>query len=116
MRRHFTMASETLPQRRRLAVNSFFSVIAWLFPIIIGFISTPILVHSLGSEQYGLFAVVLGFVSYSFAFGVGKVVGKYVPEFQASGESEKVTQVIAATLWFSLAIGLIGSFALALSA
>ncbi len=89
-------------------MNSLFSVIAWLFPILLGFISTPILVHGLGNEQYGLFAIVLGFISYSFTFGVGKVAGKYVPEFQANGQLEQITEVIAATFWFSLAIGAIG--------
>jgi O-antigen/teichoic acid export membrane protein len=103
-------------KRRGLAINSLLSVVAWLFPIILGFVATPILVHGLGSEQYGLFAIVLGFISYSFTFGVGKVVGKYVPELEANGESEKVTQIVSATFWFSLIVGLVGSFALALMA
>ncbi|HVF30883.1 MAG TPA: hypothetical protein VNA22_07930, partial [Pyrinomonadaceae bacterium] len=110
------MAADAKTTRPRIAVNSLFSVVAWMFPILIGFISTPILVRNLGSEEYGLLAVVLGFVSYSFAFGVGKVAGKYVPEFQTAGAGEKVTQVIAATFWVSLAIGLVGSAGLALSA
>src|SRR5688500_7771206 len=110
------MPGEAGEKRRGIAANSFFSVVAWVFPIIVGFVSTPILVRNLGSEQYGLLAVILGFISYSFAFGVGKVAGKYVPEFQTAGEYEKVTQVIAATFWISLAIGLVGSAALALSA
>ncbi len=110
------MPAEPKVKRRGIATNSFFSIIAWLFPIILGFISTPILVHALGSEQYGLFAIVLGFISYSFAFGVGKVAGKYVPEFQASGETENVTQVISATFWFSLIVGVIGSLTLVLAA
>ncbi len=103
-------------KRRSLAANSFFSVIAWLFPILLGFISTPILVRNLGNEHYGIFALVLGFISYSFTFGVGKVAGKYVPEYQAAGLPEKVTQVISATFWFSLAIGVAGSLLLVLAA
>ena len=108
--------AEHVVKRRSLTANSLFSVIAWLFPILLGFISTPIVVHGLGSEQYGIFAIVLGFISYSFTFGVGKVVGKYLPEYQASAETGKVTQVVAATFWFSLAIGLVGSLALIFTA
>lgn len=104
--------TEPSKPRRSLVTNSLFSVIAWLFPILLGFISTPIVVRGLGSEQYGLFAIVLGFISYSFTFGVGKVVGKYIPEFEIAGDSKSVTHVIAGTFWFSLAIGLIGSIAL----
>src|SRR5215217_7022476 len=110
------MSAERKGNRRGLAVNSLFSVVAWIFPIMLGFIATPILVHGLGSEQYGLFAIVLGFLSYSFTFGVGKVVGKYIPELQAAGETEKVTQVVSATFWFSLAVGIVGSVTLALTA
>lgn len=110
------MSAEPKAKRRGLAANSLFSVIAWLFPIILGFVATPILVRGLGSEQYGLFAIVLGFISYSFTFGVGKVVGKYIPELEAGGETEKVTQVISATFWFSLVVGIVGSTALVLTA
>ena len=110
------MAAEQVGKRRSLTANSLFSVIAWMFPILLGFISTPIVVHGLGSEQYGIFAIVLGFISYSFTFGVGKVVGKYLPEYQASADTEKVTQVVAATFWFSLAIGVVGSLALIVAA
>ena len=110
------MATDNPGGRRGLAANSLFSITAWLFPILIGFVSTPILVRNLGSEQYGLLAIVLTFIAYSFAFGVGKVAGKYVPEFQTAGDPEKVTQVIAATFWFSLAIGVLGGSTLALLA
>lgn len=106
------MAADTTGKRRSLAANSLFSVIAWIFPLLLGFFSTPILVHYLGNEQYGLFAIVLGFISYSFTFGIGKVAGKYVPEFRANGESEKVTQVIAGTFWLSLAVGVVGALVL----
>jgi O-antigen/teichoic acid export membrane protein len=116
MRRRWPMSVDAMTRRRSLTTNSLLSLIAWVFPILLGFISTPILVSKLGSEQYGLFAVVLGFISYSFTFGIGKVASKYVPEFQAGGESEKVTQTIAATFWLSLAIGLVGSIALLLTA
>ena len=109
------MADEQRRKRRSLTANSLFSVIAWVFPILLGFISTPIVVRGLGNEQYGIFAIVLGFISYSFTFGVGKVVGKYIPEYQTAGDDEKVTQVVAATFWFSLTLGLLGSLALILT-
>ncbi|HEX6124095.1 MAG TPA: oligosaccharide flippase family protein [Pyrinomonadaceae bacterium] len=110
------MAADRTGKRRSLATNSLFSVLAWIFPILLGFFSTPILVRYLGHEQYGLFAIVLGFISYSFTFGIGKVAGKYVPEYRAAGQSEKVTQVVAATFWLSLTFGVLGSLLLALLA
>jgi O-antigen/teichoic acid export membrane protein len=110
------MPAKSRDARSRLALNSLFSLFAWFFPNILGFVATPILVKGLGNEQYGLFAIVLGFISYSFTFGSGKVVAKYIPEFQASGEQHKIAQVVSGTFWFNLAIGLIGSISLALFA
>lgn len=108
--------SSNIKKRPALAANSLFSVGAWLFPILLGFISTPTLVRNLGSEQYGLFAVVLGFVSYSFSFGIGKVAGKFVPEFQSLGEERKSVEAVSATFIVTLAIGALGAVILIVAA
>lgn len=102
--------------KRLLAKNTVFSVIAWSFPIIIGFVATPILVKGLGAEQYGIFALVLGFLSYSFTFGIGKVASKFIPEYKSAGQDKKLFQIVSATFWFSLLIATVGSLAVALSA
>jgi O-antigen/teichoic acid export membrane protein len=103
-------------KRPALAANSLFSVGAWLFPILLGFVSTPTLVRNLGSEQYGLFAIVLGFISYSFTFGIGKVAGKYLPEYQAVGDEQKSVEAVSTTFMFTLCIGLIGAVGLVIAA
>ena len=103
-------------KRPALAANSLFSVGAWLFPILLGFVSTPTLVRNLGSEQYGLLAVVLGFVSYSFTFGIGKVAGKFLPEYQALGEERKSVEAVSATFIFTLTVGIIGALCLLIAA
>lgn len=100
--------------KRRLASNTIFSLIAWFFPIVVGFVTTPILVEGLGAEQYGVLAVILGFLSYSFTFGTGKIVAKFLPEYRAAGEEGKLSQVVSATFLFSLLIGLIGALTVAL--
>src|SRR5687767_3296990 len=104
--------SATPPRRRSLATNSLLSVLSWLFPIILGFVATPILVRNLGTYEYGILAIALGFISYSFTFGVGKVAAKYVPEYLAAGEPERAGESVSATFWFSLTIGVVGSIAL----
>ncbi len=103
-------------RRRRLALNSLFSLISWFLPIIIGLIATPVLVNGLGNETYGIYAVIVGFISYSFTFGLGKIVAKYVAEYRAANDIEKINEVISATFWLSLAIGTAGAGILALSA
>src|SRR5688500_14982179 len=106
----------TQPRRRSLATNSFLSVLAWVFPIALGSIATPVLVRNLGTHEYGIFSIALGFISYSFTFGAGKVAAKYVPEYLAAGELERAGESVSATFWLSLSIGVVGSLALVLIA
>lgn len=99
--------------RRSLFANSIFGVLSWFSPILIGFFATPVLVGGLGAETYGVYAVILGFLSYSFTFGIGRAASKYVAEYNASSESEQLSRSLSAVLFFSIAVGAIGAFVLA---
>ncbi|HMJ09432.1 MAG TPA: oligosaccharide flippase family protein [Pyrinomonadaceae bacterium] len=107
------MASEAASRTSRMAANTVFSLAAWFLPLVIGFFATPILVRYLGNENYGLYAVITGFMAYSFSFGVGKVAGKYVAEYQAAGEIDKISPVVSATFAFTLAVAIVGTIVLA---
>lgn len=107
------MAAEAISRTDRLTKNAAFSLAAWFVPLLIGFFTTPILVRGLGNENYGLYAVILGFMSYSFSFGIGKIAAKYVAEYRASGETEKVNPTISATFAFSFSVAFLGTVVLA---
>jgi O-antigen/teichoic acid export membrane protein len=94
--------------------NSVMGVLSWFLPIVLGFVATPVLVSGLGHELYGVYAIILGFLSYSFTFGIGRVASKYVSEFSATGNREKISQAVSATLIFSMIVGAVGAVALAL--
>lgn len=108
--------SKTGLSKISLITNSIFSLLSWFLPIVIGFIATPMIVKSLGNRDYGLYAVILGFVSYSFTFGVGRILMKYVAEYRGSGESDKIGEVASATFWLSLGIALSGTLIVVFSA
>lgn len=110
------MPANVHDNKGRLAKNTIYSIVAWLFPLLISFITTPILVRGFGAEQYGILVVILGFLSYLFTFGTGKVVAKFIPEYRSSGQHEKISQFVSATFWFSLCVALIGSITVALLA
>jgi O-antigen/teichoic acid export membrane protein len=93
-----------------------FSVAAWFVPIALGFFKTPVLVRGLGNENYGLYAVITGFMAYSFSFGIGRIAAKYDAEYRASGEEAKLNPVISATFAFSFSIAVLGTITLALFA
>jgi O-antigen/teichoic acid export membrane protein len=94
--------------------NSVFGVLSWFSPIVLGFVSTPIMVRGLGAETYGVYALILGFLSYSFTFGIGRAASKYVAEYSASAEPELLSRSLSAVLIFSVAVGVIGACVLAL--
>lgn len=96
--------------------NLIFGLTTWLLPIGLGFIATPIIVRSLGVENYGIYALVLGFVGYSFSFNIGRSLTKFVAEYRLVGEYETINRLISATFFLSLAIGVVGVIILCLSA
>jgi len=88
--------------------NSLYGFSTWLLPMLLSFIATPYIVRALGHEDYGIYALVLGFIAYSFNFNVGRAITKYVAEYRAAGEGEKISEVIAATLFINLSPGALG--------
>ncbi len=50
--------------------------------------------------------IVLGFVSYFFTLNIGKAAAKYVAEYKATGETDKISDVVSATLIMGFVIGL----------
>src|SRR5688572_16652702 len=96
--------------------NVLFGFSTWILPLGLSFFATPILVRALGNEDYGIYALVLGFIAYSFNFGIGRAITKYIAEYRASGESEKIKDVISATFFLNIAVGLFGVAAICLMA
>ena len=89
--------------------NSLLTLLSWLLPLGLTFFATPFIVRGLGNEQYGFYALMTGFIAYSFTFNIGRAVTKYVVEFNAAGEKEKVSEIISATFFLSLFVATIGS-------
>lgn len=103
------MPNDAPDRRMRHFKNSIYGLLSWLFPIIPSIVVTPILVKSLGNEIYGLYIVVLGFISYFFTAGIGKAAAKYIAEYRSSGETEKISDVVSSTLMLSISLGLLGT-------
>jgi O-antigen/teichoic acid export membrane protein len=99
-----------------IAKNILYSSSTWILPLGLSFLTTPVIVRSLGNEDYGIYALVLGFIAYSFNFNIGRALTKYVAEYRASGENEKIRDVISATFFINIMIGLTGLAIIGLSA
>ncbi|HEX8286864.1 MAG TPA: oligosaccharide flippase family protein [Pyrinomonadaceae bacterium] len=100
---------------RSIAVNVFYGFTTWVLPLALSFIATPIIVKALGESDYGIYALVLGFIGYSFTFSIGRAITKYIAEYRATGETEKIRDVVSATFFINVAIGLFGVISIFLS-
>ncbi|MEQ1605255.1 MAG: oligosaccharide flippase family protein [Pyrinomonadaceae bacterium] len=103
------MQTEVVDKRKRFVRNSIFGVLSWLLPIVPTMIATPIVIKRLGDEQFGVLAAVLSFIAYFFTTAIGKVAAKYVAEYRATGQNEKISPMISATIIFGVSTTLIVS-------
>lgn len=93
-----------------------FGFLSWFVPLGFTFVLVPVIVHGLGPESYGVYALVMGFVAYSLTFNVGRAITKYVAAYHANNETERIGEVLSNTLMINLIVGIISAGALALCA
>jgi O-antigen/teichoic acid export membrane protein len=101
-------------KRISLSRNVLFGFLSWLMPLGFTVVLTPLIVHGLGAEFYGLYALVMGFVAYSFTFTVGRAITKYVAAYRANEQYERIGEVLSTTLLINLVIGVLSAISLAL--
>lgn len=87
--------------------NVLYGVSTWILPLVLSFVSTPIILRSLGDKEYGIYALVLGFIAYSFNLNFGRAITKYIAEYRIKGETEKIRDVISATLFINISVGIV---------
>lgn len=93
---------------KSIVKNILYGFSTWVVPLFLSFIATPIIVKSLGHEAYGIYALVLGFIGYSFSFSIGRAATKYIAEYKASGETEKIRGIVSATFFINVLVGILG--------
>lgn len=96
--------------------NISFGALTWVGPMALSLIATPYIVGALGLAGYGIYALVLGIISYSFNFGVGRAATKYVAEYQGTDERAKIGPIVASSFVLSLGLGAFAVVAIGLLA
>jgi O-antigen/teichoic acid export membrane protein len=86
---------------KKLVVNAVYSVIGHLMPIILFVVSLPIFTGYLGPEGYGIWVAINSIVSTIgiLQFGIGDATIKYVSEYYAIDDSERLCNIIGASLF-----------------
>jgi O-antigen/teichoic acid export membrane protein len=93
---------------QRILRNSLYGLSTWIFPLFLGLIVTRVVVRSLGNVDYGIYALVLGFIAYSFNFSIGRAITKYLASYRAAGDTERIETVVSATAFLTVSVAAIG--------
>jgi O-antigen/teichoic acid export membrane protein len=101
---------DTVPRitARQIAVNSLSGSGAQLGGLVITFLLLPFLIHSLGTEVYGLWAVIGSIIGYIglLDFGVGSGFVKFLAEYVERDEKAWARQVMTFGVLFYFGLGL----------
>ena len=88
--------------------NVLYGVSTWMIPFVLSYFATRIIIKNLGDNDYGIYTLVFGFIGYSFNFSFGRAITKYIAEYRNSGENHKIREVISATFFVNLIVGVLG--------
>ncbi len=100
-----------MENRYQISRNIFFNFLGQGTLLILGVITTPFIVHSLGDTSYGIFSVVLATVSYFsiLDLGLGVSVIKYISEYNAKNDRQALGKIITTALTAYTILGFIGA-------
>ncbi|KAF0233726.1 MAG: polysaccharide biosynthesis [Desulfovibrionaceae bacterium] len=94
--------------------NSLYNVAGWAVPVVVNFVSVPIIVHKLGYDAYGVWTLVMAVMGYFTLLDMGGVKGgiRYLAEFNAKGDADQASAIVSLGLFAYLCIGLFGGLIL----
>ncbi len=88
--------------------SAIISYISIFLNIIISFFYTPWMMHKIGVSDYGLYHLVIAFVSYFIMdFGLNSSVTRFIAKYRAEDNYLKIRQILGLTLKVFIAIDLV---------
>lgn len=107
MRGWLRMNSESDSRGQRFVTNVVWNWVGTAVSLFTGLILSPILIRKLGPDGYGVWALSFAMADYYwfFDFGFRSATVKYVAHFSATGEPEKVGEVISTSLIYAGVVG-----------
>lgn len=89
--------------------NTTYNIIGRFWQTLVAIFLTPYVIHRIGTDRYGLLAIIGAFTSYAGLFdaGVNSSFARFMAEYHADKKVEKITEVIKVGFLFYSAFGLI---------
>ncbi len=67
--------------------------------IVISFVYTPWMIHKIGASHYGLYSLVIAFVSYFLLdFGLNTSTSRFIAKYRAEGDEDGVAKMLGLTI------------------
>lgn len=103
------MATETLYNAEKLASGSMLRVFNLFANVIVSFLLTPFVVHSLGDRMYGFWTLIGTFIGYYglLDFGLSTAVTRYVAGAIGAQDEKECNRVITGALFIYIWVGVI---------
>jgi O-antigen/teichoic acid export membrane protein len=94
----------------RASRNSLLNFLTFLYPTILTIVMTPVVLHYIGSDGYGIFALASVFVGFLSVldFGMGPATIRFVADHVARGDLRQAREVVRTSLLVYGCVGLLG--------
>jgi O-antigen/teichoic acid export membrane protein len=108
-------SSTELVSGRLLARNTIWNLVGQTAPLLVAFITIPILIKQIGVDRFGVLSVAWMLIGYFslFDFGIDQGLTKIVADRLGSGEHNEIPTLVWTSLAILLALGLLSGAALA---
>jgi O-antigen/teichoic acid export membrane protein len=95
-----------LSRGKKFVVNVVWNWLGVLVSLFIGFFISPYLIRKLGPEAYGIWSLTFALVEYYWFFDLGfrSATTKYVAHYHATGEPDKVREIINTGLFYLILV------------
>jgi len=102
---------------KKIVRNTAWVYSGFVFNILIGIALLPFIISHLGKDAYGVFAIVGVVIGYSslLDFGIGTTLVKFISEYNAKKDYEKINKIISTAFILYFFLGSIGCAAILLS-
>lgn len=99
-------------KKRTVILNSLSSVTALITDVAVSFVMTPIIVHALGNQDYGIWELLLGLVGYLglLELGIGPAILRHVADAWSRGDRDSLGRIFNTGFFTLASAGMIGLF------
>jgi O-antigen/teichoic acid export membrane protein len=100
-----------LTSGRLLAHNTIWNLFGQILPMVVGFVTIPIIIRGMGVERFGVLSlafVVLGYFSL-FDLGIGRALTKLVADKLGTNEEQVIPPLAWTSLLLMLLLGIVGA-------